>query len=116
VGVKNQGLFSYLSIPPPLNPLPPGEGKEYFRMGTSCGLHFQMRGALLSDNFLQSSEFRDRRETDSVEVQVNRAESAQSLDKWCSAYGDSCVRKSKHQGTAVKGIWLFSQNTYKQRL
>jgi hypothetical protein len=48
VGVKNQGLFSYLSIPPPLNPLPPGEGKEYFRMDTSYMLLFQVRRALLS--------------------------------------------------------------------
>jgi hypothetical protein len=48
LGVKNQGLFSYLSIPPPLNPLPPGEGKEYFRMDTSYMLLFQVRRALLS--------------------------------------------------------------------
>jgi hypothetical protein len=48
MGVKNQGLFSYLSIPPPLNPLPPGEGKEYFRMDTSYMLLFQVRRALLS--------------------------------------------------------------------
>ena len=28
MGVKNNGIFYYFLFPPPLNPLPPGEGKE----------------------------------------------------------------------------------------
>jgi len=34
VGVKNNGIFSYFLFPPPLNPLPPGEGKVLVGQGT----------------------------------------------------------------------------------